>query len=353
MACLALNTRRMAQLLAVSMLCNLGLLIFAYLVVEDILFLDPMDGVSSNNMQQLKTTGSQKRLLDKQFVEEKPEKGEYTNQLEESCDPMPKALPVRKRSNNKPVWVPGFPGSGSEMLRQLITMTTGQITGNIHGNLCGEKYPVITCKTHWPLFGDGPAKFDRFAEDFVLLVRNPAHAIPSYFSWIWENGHKVKTHTKQAPEAEWQDWRNRVFDEHLVLWKRVILDWNSQEQHHMALVLPFEDLVNKETGPDLLTNLISQLKKSYQGQLKTAALDKIPCLWKKGTGSHSHQRNTHAYQSGFTAAEKEAMLNAVEEIAQKVPAMKEIMERYREEIQQNTRVQDANYHAPLPKALPT
>lgn len=61
-----------------------------------------------------------------------------------------------RTDTTKKIWIPGYPGSGSELLRKLIMAITGEDTSGIyfhpkaHLSTC-LKGNVVTCKTHWPM----------------------------------------------------------------------------------------------------------------------------------------------------------------------------------------------------------
>ena len=95
----------------------------------------------------------------------------------------------------KPLWVPAYPGSGSEMLRALVRATTGLGGHDVYqgrkyaGGFC--KRNTATCKTHWNSVNVLPRddyfpseRKDEFYNRYVMLLRNPAKALPSHFNHV-------------------------------------------------------------------------------------------------------------------------------------------------------------------------
>ena len=113
---------------------------------------------------------------------------------------MPKDVAV----NSKPMWIASFPGSGAELFRDLITSITGQPTvdGTMKGKCQAGQGTVVTCKTHWPTVSTSGSNSNSEYQDplvtvkdanknyhntAMVLIRNPAMAIPSWYNQIWES----------------------------------------------------------------------------------------------------------------------------------------------------------------------
>ena len=137
--------------------------------------------------------------------------------MSRSLQPLISCKPAKRLNvtTGKPVWVPGYPGSGSELFRDLVEAATGLEAANVYdveslSIMTCSSSRTITCKTHWPLLGKRapyrPARVRKMSHDSAfLLLRNPAKAIPSYFNYIWETLHQnisenIQDHTTQAPE---------------------------------------------------------------------------------------------------------------------------------------------------------
>lgn len=156
---------------------------------------------------------------------------------------VPVGSPAPPQPPPRPIWLPGFPGSGNEMVGQLVQALTGGLGGmgiyeRREGRQCTPNI-TATCKTHWPVIGgtridpraggiaaqggvtrkgntnkhsknknyqkkdtddesigrnhndEEPAKVRsvpfvaqvEFASDYVVLIRNPMNAIPSFANY--------------------------------------------------------------------------------------------------------------------------------------------------------------------------
>lgn len=267
-------------------------------------------------------------------------------------------------ATRKPVWLPGYPGSGSELLRDLVKAVTGLKSGNHHeGNKChprttggkkksavGKPAPAaVTCKTHWPLFGDeAPQNLTAdFESQFILLLRNPANAMPSFFNWIFEKKNHLKTHSRQAPQMEWQEWRQENFHNNVVLWKRLVLEWNQMTNLTMGSFVPYEALVSPETGVETLQQFTLTLQ-NITG-MEVAPAEMIPCIWRKYSQHGSgHKRAKKHYKPAFSQRQKQELLDMLDEVSAQVPILRHLFETYRMEIINNTRLEeDEDYRAPL------
>jgi hypothetical protein len=163
-----------------------------------------------------------------------------------------------------PVLVPSFPGSGTELFRNLIrTMLPGFAAASIFEADQCRGVKTATCKTHWPVtYQQRPRKWvgakndiddddnnnetrrtstttrtttlspapERrpFANFSVVLLRNPQTAIPSWFNALYETRHDQKAHSEQAPEEAWNEWRDaHFFTMAMPLWKQFVQAWSN------------------------------------------------------------------------------------------------------------------------------
>lgn len=134
-------------------------------------------------------------------------KSEYTHfNTSSTCVsllPSNTQLPKDVTVTSKPMWIASFPGSGAELFRDLITSITGQPTvdGTMKGKCQSGKGRVVTCKTHWPTITANSNSNSQYQDPLVtvkdasknyhttamVLIRNPAMAIPSWYNQIWES----------------------------------------------------------------------------------------------------------------------------------------------------------------------
>ena len=98
-----------------------------------------------------------------------------------------------------------------------------------------------------------------FAERAVLMLRSPFTAIPSYYNWFntfHKKGSKALQHQKQAPEEEWIQWRKNNIHNQTDEWVQHFSYWVERFNGSDTLfIAKFDDLVNENTGPSLLTDI--------------------------------------------------------------------------------------------------
>jgi hypothetical protein len=312
-------------------------------------------------------------------------------------------------TRHKPIWIPGYPGSGSELLRDLIQIMTMTGSGDVDGNRDVDRVGrgdnltrtatadiydddthrcrhAVTCKTHWPAYPrmhapHQPKYLEYFASNVILLLRNPANALPSHFNFRWEVEHNVAHHTTQAPEADWIVWRNQRFGRQLQNWKNMILQWHNQhagdagdagdadvdakakvkanEYYHVALYVPYERLVSPDLsngGPVLAAKLANELRRASGtaltagGVIDNAGAIDIPCVWRTvvlDQPRKQRQRSQHEkdqrYQPSYTVEQQQLMVDMLQDIMLQLPdnlALNEILTEYLHEIKTNLSIDD-------------
>jgi hypothetical protein len=77
------------------------------------------------------------------------------------------------------------------MFCDLVIATTGLGGDNYYANKCSKEPIPFTCKTHWPVIPRyrkiQPQTMEgRFHDKAIFLIRNPRHALPSYFNHEYE-----------------------------------------------------------------------------------------------------------------------------------------------------------------------
>lgn len=258
-----------------------------------------------------------------------------------NCTHMP-----RYNYTGKTIWVPAYPGSGSEMLRALIVAVTGQ--GGDDFYMGGCKNSTVTCKTHWPTISHRRRRKPRrwknqFSDQYIVLLRNPKNALPSFFNYKWEAKHHRRAHSVQGPEADWTTWRDRVFETEIENWKNLFFAWRDEEPFYKrAFFLPYEELTAIETGPRLFARVANEMRRIG---VRVAAVEDIPCLWysvvmkQKGTRT---KRASHKYNPSYTSKQRESFLRMLEELKSEFledPLVK-TLDKYHKDIRENLRVVD-------------
>jgi hypothetical protein len=244
-------------------------------------------------------------------------------------------------TTSKPVWVAGYPGSGNDLLRTLVQRMTGFEGRDIYKDVHCAVGRTATCKTHWPVYRRHPPLdlLDDFHETAVLLIRNPAKALPSLYNYEWEYTNHIQDHSKQAPEDAWVDWRDANFGRQIRIWKRVVTWW--LEHWDVRTLVPYERLIHESTGPALLRQLATQLEAANF----PVATD-WQCQWQWCVQQAATvKRSGHKYTPPFQPHQKQAMLKVVNQTLTQFSnhtVLSDILKFYLLDIEQNTRVVVAN-----------
>jgi hypothetical protein len=271
---------------------------------------------------------------------------------------------------HKTILVPGYPGSGSELFRTLITVLTGGMEAAdwyLKGQDRCNRHPA-TCKTHCPVLNKCPTTQDD--EDYyhynaILLLRNPQKALPSRVNFMWERleQHQMETHQHQAPEEFWKSTRNDKFGRLLGGWKRLLLHWTNTPEpeeekgnksktfqpqpYNVSLILPYEHITNPQQGPLLLQQLAHELHRANIPVLTTTTTDAVTttmreadavltattatmeeeehkqqqwssCLWQHVVQNKDSKtrRKDRSYEPGFTRRQQTTMITMLDDLIQ-------------------------------------
>ena len=159
---------------------------------------------------------------------------------------------VYSESPVRPVLLASYPGSGTEMTRHLISQLTGLRTASIFAGAEAQSR-VAAVKTHYPVKNGGKAEFADLVGryDFVravLLLRNPLHAIPSFFNSLYEMQHNLPTHTTRGTEADWLEFRsNGGLALYMDEYERFVVFWMDGYKGRL-LVTSYESITNPRSG---------------------------------------------------------------------------------------------------------
>jgi hypothetical protein len=268
----------------------------------------------------------------------------------ENCPHMKPA----KATAGKPIWIAVYPGSGFDLVAPLISAVTGLTSVDVyrqHG--CSEivregAAPTGACLTHWPLVQkDSPASVavatgTMYYKKAIFVVRNPAHAIPSYHTRWWGAQHHVRGNHDQPPVAEWIDWRDKRFDHHLQIWKLSLTEWErgvpTAGLTGISLYLPFEQLTSVQHGPALTAALANEFASA---QHPTTATN-TACLWRRVVDDEHHAAKVYA--AAYTAAQKALLLKTLDDLmltyATTEPVLTGILQGYRTDIASNLPLDD-------------
>jgi len=262
------------------------------------------------------------------------------------------AMTENNNYSGKPLWIPAYPGSGSEMMRSVVrAVTGGQGAGEIYGGDGGcHESGVVTCKTHWPYtrgmktIKEPIEMKDQFHSRYVLLVRNPMNALPSHFNYKFEDQSGLKSHTEQAPEQRWIQWRDRKFQRELDDWKNHLVQWKKKaynNYYERSMILVYEDLIDYTKGPKEIIRLTAEMKRVGVTGM-TPAIG-IPCLWYDVVKRKKKEtKRAHSYVPGYTEEQKNAFLQTLRDLKDNELSddsqIVTILDNYIQDIQQNIRV---------------
>lgn len=116
------------------------------------------------------------------FNSEDVDKNSRMLSIDQNCT----IIPTKEvTSNDSPIFIASFPGSGARLSWQIVEALTGKPTGD-EWNLNGLGKNVIAVKTHWPhpTHGNRLEWGDEIKRAF-LLVRNPMDALPAFHDTIY------------------------------------------------------------------------------------------------------------------------------------------------------------------------
>jgi hypothetical protein len=264
-----------------------------------------------------------------------------------STDPTNCNLMPPTKVTTKPMWVASFPGSGAELFRELVSTITGQRT--VDGAFKGKCHDVVTCKTHWPVMNarnrfQNPVPAGNYSHGMILLVRNPSHALPSWYNQIWESSVGADFHSRQAPNRSWKRWSRRsggvnLLAERMQQWKDMLEYWLEHANYRVELIVPYEQLINESTGP----NLLHQVGHVLDLEMIPVSPD-ISCLWKYTVQEKKEmKRNNHSYEPSYTSEQQHQLLAVLTDVMERfsyLDDLVQVLKGYAWDIQNNLIIED-------------
>jgi hypothetical protein len=273
---------------------------------------------------------------------------------------------------HRPIWIASYPGSGAEMVRDLVEALTGGLVG---GSVYTKRDPpfmdcitaqAATCKTHWPILPlHSPLLVtEQYDPHAIVLVRNPIPAFASRLNHLWEVKTETEAHTRQAPERAWNQWIQKNWKHQLEKYHELIHTWtNTSFPYKVELVLAYEDLIQATTnnsnsngsrplGALTAQRLVSVLQRSNVRVVQGP--DNVECLWRQTVVQKpKKKRAKHVYTPGYTLHQRDRIRNRMEtdllqplldrqqQQQQPNPVEQElirIFRQYKDSIQNNTRI---------------
>lgn len=236
------------------------------------------------------------------------------------CNDLTYSSPSRP---HRPVWIASYPGSGSEIVQELVETLTGGIVG---GSVYMEQDPpfmdcvtarAATCKTHWPILPfHSPHSFRKgeYDDHSIVLVRNPIHAFSSRWNHLWEVNTHQKRYTKQAPEKSWNRYIRKHWKSEIEAYQELLQAWTNHSllpKHQTDLILSYEDLTSPVRGAEAVEKLVHVLEKANVRTVQDP--ESIKCLWNYTVLTEpKRKRAKHKYIPGYTKNHKERILEMIE-----------------------------------------
>ena len=248
---------------------------------------------SSNTFSASKNAQIRRRLTPQAPQRPPSAAGQFPTHVTE-CPPI--SPPRQSERPLSPTVVASYPGSGAKMTWKLVEALTGLLTGDEHithlRSIGREVVPwdrFVTVKAHYPhKMGDptiGPetatsSREQRLFFHAILLMRNPADALPGFHNFIYEQENQLENHSTRAPLEEWMRWRDANFAEEVQAYERHITYWMEQyPTTNDLLVLSYEEMTADESGP-LSTNALADFLREADGVEPVEGTD-VDCAWTK------------------------------------------------------------------------
>jgi hypothetical protein len=303
-------------------------------------------------------------LREFRFLSQFQVQGEQSKWWQNSDEPTPlealvcSPIPPTTSSTHKTIWIPGYPGSGSELLRVLVEQASGGLKGaSIYHTRCID-HPA-TCKTHCPFRRTCPTSLTNiemsldnyYHPNALLLIRNPRYAIPSYVNYIYETrqsqkGNKIRKHSTQAPMEVWKEMRDGTFTYLFKGWKQTIVWWvggGHQHPYNVSLVVPYEQLTNAQQGPILLGKIAKEFREANMSSVVSSA-EQMECLWRNvvlSKNSTTKRSSEERYIPTFTLDQRSQFLKGLDELvvtfADRIDVV-QILQAYRLDIATNLEI---------------
>lgn len=247
-----------------------------------------------------KNTTVRKVRTNKKYKNDAPE---LFDPISEQCD-IP---PLREPTDNKigSAFLSSYPGSGSRLQRLVVEAMTGIVTTD--DTFSNGRHNVIAIQTHYPcpVGREFPGAQDIFKA--IVFVRHPMDALPSYYNEIYASekgggldiGIPAAT-ADVAPLQDWIAWRDIAFARELETWRKHFSYWMDRYSRLNRLVVPYEQLVSRKYGPDLVIEMAAFLRQGNNA-ITTVEPEELPCIWqtivKQGGGDTSVRRRLQLLQN--------------------------------------------------------
>jgi len=172
-----------------------------------------------------------------------------------------------------------YPGCGARMTWNLVEALTGLWTGDDwDSNNRGKR--VVTVKTHYPHDAGRLVPWDDEINRALVIIRNPMHAIPSFFNHIYEMKNHLPVHSQRAPVDAWIEWRDRLAAIQISRFEKFVDYWMERFLHlsDNRIFVSYERLTDDDMGPEEAIRMTRFLGQS-EG-VTPIDIESVPCVWK-------------------------------------------------------------------------
>ena len=183
-----------------------------------------------------------------------------------------------------PTFIASYPGSGAKMTWNLVQAVTGLLTGDEHVLNDVAWSRSVTVKTHFPHLHGNP-NIDRSTTNdhfpmAVLLLRNPADAIPGFHNYLYEIENNLPGHSVRAPLEDWIEWRDENVMDQIKEWENHTAYWMERyPEAWRRLILTYEGMVDDTWGPEATWALAAFL--AQNPAVSTIDKASAACVWEK------------------------------------------------------------------------
>ena len=236
--------------------------------------------------------------------------------------------PPRKESEwRKPLWITAFPASGSsspskqgDLIKELIeAMTFPSAVKNYHSSIrnklrrCRGISETVGCSQAHPYVDvQAEKQIKNFQSQVIFVLRNPATVFPASF----DDKNIAYHHGHRADENEWRRTRDQYLKTSIKSWREMLMWWLNSDFYRIALFVPYERLVNPETGPKLVSSLANEIKKSG---FEVAPENDISCIWYRVAKKEwQRQKEMMNYVPGYTREQQSYILKELKDLMQEI-----------------------------------
>lgn len=237
--------------------------------------------------------------------------------LEQLNRPKPALHPTIPNLLQTSTYAASFPGSGYKLItKHLVESITGMLVGEASISPSMERMKVqkmdktgfargqgevIVLRTHFPHTTGKLAAYDDFVPRAFVILRNPLHAIRSYFDQLYAKSHRLPiagSDSEERQRAAWITWRDSEFSSQLLLYREFVSFWMEKYlgKDEQRMYFSYESLVDDEEGAMEAVRLATFLEGGVKANamvmpgsngvmvaeaVKTFAnVNEVPCLWK-------------------------------------------------------------------------